>query len=169
MASLEDSLSFGTPCFRTPGTDPVTLPKKDRPATTTCCRSTAALGVSHPLDGLGSEPLGKLLHSQPDRIRIVSGSGFDSRRALDTGPRNPHCCGFSLVDCSRTLSGHPPRGRPIFQDIPPKRDRWSLHLREAPPKRNHRSERSCHVAFPDARAPFEERHSLPAVLCHHST
>jgi hypothetical protein len=29
------------------------------PATTMCCRSASALGVSHPLDGLGSAPLGE--------------------------------------------------------------------------------------------------------------
>jgi len=137
---------------------------------------TSALGVSHPLDGLGPEPLGK--YCIPSRTGFAS---FLVRALTLARPSTPTPEAHIAVNPLRSTLLADPLGSPT--------SRWaSLPEHPAyqrpedprqygtdgrctprdPPKRTYRRERSCHVAFPDAHAPYEERHSPPAALCHHS-
>jgi len=177
MASLEDSLS----CWIRPASvlpEPTQSPFRRR--VEDChhhmLQSTSALGVSHPLDGLGPEPLGK--YCIPSRTGFAS---FLVRALTLARPSTPTPGTHIAVNPLRSTLLADPLGSPT--------SRWaSLPEHPAyqrpedprqcgtdgrctprdPPKRTYRRERSCHVAFPDARAPYEERHSPPAALCHHS-
>jgi len=109
------------PCFRTPGNGPAVNRLRGAhrgPATTTCCASTAALVVSHHLDGSGSISARGMLHpsrtgftslrAHPEVSRPLDSAPTTGTFVTEHSPRHPAC------EPSRA---HPPHDGPACRDV----------------------------------------------------